>query len=101
MIRRIFGSKREKVAGGWRLLRNKKLRNLYASPNIIRVIKAGRMRWVGHVERMERRARRTKFWPENRKGRDHAEGLRVRGCIQKFPDWPPGARTANGIALCH
>jgi hypothetical protein len=23
------------------------------------------------------------------------------GCIQKFPDWPPGARTANGTALCH
>jgi len=25
----------------------------------------------------------------------------VRRCIQKFPDWPPGARTANGKALCH
>jgi hypothetical protein len=25
----------------------------------------------------------------------------VRGYIQKFPDWPPGARTANGTALCH
>jgi hypothetical protein len=24
-----------------------------------------------------------------------------RGCILKFPDCPPGARTANGIALCH
>jgi len=23
------------------------------------------------------------------------------GCVQKFPDWPPGARTANGRALCH
>jgi len=23
----------------------------------------------------------------------------IRGCIQKFPDWP--ARTANGTALCH
>jgi hypothetical protein len=27
--------------------------------------------------------------------------LDIRGCIQKFPDWPPGARTANGTALCH
>jgi hypothetical protein len=27
--------------------------------------------------------------------------LNIRGCIQKFPDWPPGARTANGTALCH
>jgi hypothetical protein len=27
--------------------------------------------------------------------------LNLRGCIQKFPDWSPGARTANGTALCH
>jgi len=26
---------------------------------------------------------------------------RGRGCIQKFPDWPPGARNANDTALCH
>jgi hypothetical protein len=26
---------------------------------------------------------------------------KIRGCIQKFPDWTPGARTANGTALCH
>jgi uncharacterized phage protein gp47/JayE len=25
----------------------------------------------------------------------------IEGFIQKFPDWPPGARTANGTALCH
>jgi len=25
----------------------------------------------------------------------------IRWCIQKFPDWPPGARTANGLALCY
>jgi hypothetical protein len=23
------------------------------------------------------------------------------GCIQKFPDWPPGVRIANDTALCH
>jgi hypothetical protein len=23
----------------------------------------------------------------------------IRGCIEKFPDWPPGARTANGTVL--
>jgi hypothetical protein len=28
-------------------------------------------------------------------------GNLIRGCIQKFPDWPPGARTANGTVLCH
>jgi len=25
----------------------------------------------------------------------------LRGCIEKFPDWPPGTRTANGTDLCH
>jgi hypothetical protein len=25
----------------------------------------------------------------------------IRGCIQKFPAWAPGARTANSTALCH
>jgi hypothetical protein len=46
--RRIFRPKREEVAGGWRRLHNEKLPNLYASLNIIRVIKPS-MRWAGHV----------------------------------------------------
>jgi len=25
----------------------------------------------------------------------------IRGCIQKFPDWLPGAKSANGTALFH
>jgi hypothetical protein len=25
----------------------------------------------------------------------------IQACIQKFPDWPPGVRTANVTALCH
>jgi hypothetical protein len=25
----------------------------------------------------------------------------IRGCIEKFPDWPLGAKTANGTALWH
>jgi hypothetical protein len=30
-----------------------------------------------------------------------ATSLLIRGCIQKFPDWPPGAKTENGRALWH
>jgi hypothetical protein len=39
------------VAGGWRRLHNEELHNLYSSPNI-RMIKARRMRWAGHVTRI-------------------------------------------------
>jgi hypothetical protein len=37
-LRRI-GRKKEEVAGGWRRLHKEELHNLYASPNILRVIK--------------------------------------------------------------
>ena len=41
-------------------MHNEELNDLYCSPNIVRVIKSGRMRWVGHVVRMgeDRRAYR-------------------------------------------
>jgi hypothetical protein len=34
-------------------LHNEELRDLYSSPSIIRIIKSRRMRWAGHVTRME------------------------------------------------
>jgi hypothetical protein len=49
---RIFGPKREEVAGGWRRLHNEELHNFFVSRNIIRVIKSGRMRWADHIVRM-------------------------------------------------
>jgi len=49
VLRRNFGSKREEVAGGWRRLHNEELRNLYASPIIIRMIESRSMRWEGNV----------------------------------------------------
>jgi len=54
VLRRIFRPKREKIAEGWRRLRNEELYKMCASPNITRVTKSGRMRWVGHVARMGR-----------------------------------------------
>jgi hypothetical protein len=52
VLRRIFGPKRDEVTGGWRKLHNEELHGLYSSPSIVRVIKARRMRWVGHVALM-------------------------------------------------
>jgi hypothetical protein len=53
VLRRIFGPKRDEVTGEWRKLHNEELHNLYSSPDIIRQVKSRRMRWAGHVERME------------------------------------------------
>ena len=44
MLRRIFGPKRHGVTGEWRKLHNEELNDLYSSR---------RMRWAGHVARME------------------------------------------------
>jgi hypothetical protein len=51
VLRRIFGPKRDED-GSWRKLHNDELHSLYSSPNIVRMIKSRRMRWVGHVARM-------------------------------------------------
>jgi hypothetical protein len=53
VLRRIFGPKRNEVTGEWRKLHSEDLHIVYSSPNIIRQIKSRRMRWAGHVERME------------------------------------------------
>jgi hypothetical protein len=47
VLRRIFGSRREEMMGGWRKPQNEELHNLYSSPSIIRMVKSRRMRWQG------------------------------------------------------
>ena len=51
VLRRVFGPKRDEVTGEWRKLHKEELRDLYSLPNIVRVVKARRMKWTGHVAR--------------------------------------------------
>jgi hypothetical protein len=44
VLRRIFGLKKEKVAGDWRRLHEQELHNLHNSPNVIMVKQSKRMR---------------------------------------------------------
>jgi hypothetical protein len=54
------------------------LHNMYCSPNIIRVMKSGRMRWAENVARIRRRDVHTGFWWGNPKeGAGPREGVRV------------------------
>jgi hypothetical protein len=48
----IFGPKRDEN-GEWRRLHNEELQSLSRSPDIVRVNKSRRLRWAGHVARME------------------------------------------------
>ena len=52
VLRGIFGARTDEVTGEWWKLHNEELNDLYASSNIIRVIKSKSMRWAGHVARM-------------------------------------------------
>ena len=52
ILRRIFGPNRDEN-GEWRRLHNEEFHSLYRSSNIVRVIKSRRLRWAGHVARME------------------------------------------------
>jgi hypothetical protein len=71
VLRRIFGPKRDEVKKEWRKLHNKKLHDLHSSPSIIRIIKSRTMRWVGHVARMGEKRKRTDYWWECQRERDH------------------------------
>ena len=55
VLRRIFWSRRDEVTGKWRKLHNEELNDLYPSPNVFRVIRLKRMRWVEHVARIGER----------------------------------------------
>jgi hypothetical protein len=49
VLRNIFGPKRDEVKQENSKLLNEELNDLYSSPNIFRLVKLRRMRWVGHV----------------------------------------------------
>jgi hypothetical protein len=59
------------VAGDWRRLHNEELHNLYASSDIIRVIKWRRMRRSGNVARITEMRNAYKIVIGNLKRRDY------------------------------
>jgi hypothetical protein len=100
VLRRIFGPKTDEVTGEWRKLHNEELNGLYSLPNIVRVIKSRRMRWAGHVARMEGKGEVcTGFWWGNLRERDRWGDPSVDGRIILewiFKKWDAGVRTGLG-----
>jgi hypothetical protein len=71
VLRGIFGMNRDEVIRSWRKLHNEEFHNLYCSPSIIRMIKSRRMRWAGHVARMEVKRDAYTILVGKPEGRDH------------------------------
>jgi hypothetical protein len=52
MLRRMFGTRKDQVTGGWRELHNEELHDLYFSPSLIGMIKLRGSGCAGHLRRM-------------------------------------------------
>ena len=100
MLRKIFGLKENKLIEEWGKLHNEELYDPHPSPNIIRVIKTRRMRWVGHVALMRERRGVYRVLVENLRVRDHLEVPGIEGIIilkRIFRKWD--GRGADWIGL--
>ena len=94
---RYLGLERHEVTGEWRKLQKEELHDLYASPNIIWVIKTGRIEWLGRIARIEDRTGVNWFWWEILRekrppGRPRTESRIILQWI--FNKWDNGAWTA-------
>jgi hypothetical protein len=97
VVRRIIGPKGEKVVGGWRRLHNAELRNLYTSPNIIKVIKSRRVSWAQYVARMGEMRNAYSILVGKPEGRHHSEYIDVEGRkILEWMLWQGGWRVWTG-----
>jgi hypothetical protein len=54
ILRKIYGPVKENEL--WRIRRNKELEAIIKGENIVRFIKCQRIRWLGHIERMQNTA---------------------------------------------
>jgi hypothetical protein len=60
--KKIFGPKRGEITQVLRRLHNEELYDLYSSSNFIREIKSRKIKWAGHVSRVEDRRGAYRVW---------------------------------------
>ena len=67
VLRRIYGPVCEQ--GEWRIRTNKELYGLYKEPSLVSEIKSARIRWLGHIERMDKQRGVQKAYSQKPEGR--------------------------------
>jgi hypothetical protein len=74
IIRRIYGPVKENNV--WRIRYNEELNTLLKGEDIVKFMKSQRIRWLGHVERMEeKRMLKGRLYSKRRKGRPRMRWL--------------------------
>jgi hypothetical protein len=81
VLRKIFGSKRDEVRGEWWKLHSGELHNLCSSPDIIKLIKLRRTKWVGRLASMGEGRKVYKVSWESPKERNHLVDGGVDGSV--------------------
>ena len=72
VLRRIFGPVNEN--DNWRIRTNKELHNLYQDIDLVTLIKTQRIKWLGHVNRMQN-CRKPKRALEGKPGGKRKRGI--------------------------
>jgi hypothetical protein len=95
VLRKIYGPKRDEISNEWRTRYNSELQELYQEPNITSFIRGQRLRWIGHVQRMEStrgpkrclQSRPDGVRPRGRPKRRYMESVEEDLNILNFRDW--------------
>ena len=102
ILRKIFGPTKE-VNGLWRIKPNEELDVLIKRKNIIRFIKAQRLKWLGHAEKMpnEREVKRIYKWkplasrPKGRPKNRWEDDARMDSQKMKIKNWKKSVLDRN------
>jgi hypothetical protein len=101
LLRRLFGPKREEVAGVWRKLHIEEVYNLYCLRSIPTVLKLRMIRWTGQVALPGGTINlRWTFWSDSLKGSYHcgvlgADGRLILKLVYLVRWWAPENTVKN------
>jgi len=119
VYRRILGPVYDTEKENWRILTNKEIYAIVEKPTIIETIRSNRLRWFGHVQRMEenRIAKRVLYMnlgttilrgrPRNRQQDEVREDGRIVGGegwqekVHNREEWKNLLRTARNRRILH